>query len=126
MVLFTFSLIACSDTDTIRKNSTDKTFEQTIDKKLSNIVNPKDIHLLASSNPYDYIKSKDGNMDYKYIISQGDKALNYMLKKFANSNANGLEEYIMALACSEILKYNPDSKNWSSGREWYNNYIKSN
>ena len=49
-----------------------------------------------------------------------------MINKFANSNKNGLEEYIMAIACSEILKENSTSKNWDSGREWYNNYTKAN
>jgi hypothetical protein len=34
-----------------------------------------------------------------------------MLQKFAHSDKNSLEEYIMAIACSEILKENPDSKN---------------
>ena len=49
-----------------------------------------------------------------------------MLKKFENSNENGLKEYIMAIVCSEILKEDPKSRNWSTGREWYNNYIKLN
>ncbi len=65
------------------------------------------------------------NKDYKYIVSQGQKSLDYMLKKFVSSDKNGLEEYIMAIACSEILKENPASKNWASGREWYDNYTKA-
>ncbi|WP_154674866.1 hypothetical protein [Desnuesiella massiliensis] len=47
-----------------------------------------------------------------------------MLSKFENSNKDGLEEYIMAISCSEILKENPSSKIWTSGRQWYENYIK--
>lgn len=114
-ILFAFSLIGCSDT--VSKVSTDKTFEQTIDKKLSNITNPEDIKISLSSNPYDYIKGLDSNKDYKFIVSNGEKSLNYMLTQFANSNNNVLEEYIMAIACSEIL--NENSKEWSSVREWY-------
>jgi hypothetical protein len=121
-VLFVFSLIGCSNT--AKKVSSDKAFEQTIDGKLNNITNPKDYTLLLSSNPYDYIKGVDGNKDYKYIVLQGEKSLNYMLNKFSDSDKNGLEEYIMATACSEILKEN--SKRWASGREWYDNYIKAN
>jgi uncharacterized lipoprotein YehR (DUF1307 family) len=121
-VLFVFSLIGCSNT--AKKVSTDKTFEQTIDGKLSNITNPKDDKVSISSNPYDYIKDVDSNKDYKYIVLQGEKSLNYMLNKFADNDKNGLEEYIMATACSEILKENPASKKWASGREWYDNYIK--
>jgi hypothetical protein len=120
-VVFLFSLIGCSNTS--KEVSTDKTIEQTIDEKLSIITNPQDHKVLASSNPYDYIKGVDSNEAYKYIVSQGEKSLNYMLNKFANSNNNGLEEYIMAIACSEILKENTDSKDWASGREWYNKYI---
>lgn len=102
--------------------SADKTFEKTIEQKLNNIIYPKDPMILKSSIPSDYVKGVDSKEDYKYIVSQGKKSLNYILNKFASSNENGLEEYIMAMACSEILKENPFSKNWASGREWYDNY----
>ena len=119
--LFALTLIGCINT--AQKVPTHKTFDQTIEEKLNNITNPKDSKVSLSSNPYDYIK---GNEDYKYIVSQRDKSLDFMLNKFANSNKDGLEEYIMAIACSEILKENPASKNWASGREWYENYTKAN
>ncbi|KRF34606.1 hypothetical protein [Paenibacillus sp. Soil787] len=119
--LFLFSLIGCSITE--EKVSSDITFEQTIDGKLNSITNPKDYTVALSSNPYDYIKGVDSNKDYKYIVLQGEKSLNYMLTKFANRDKNGLEEYIMAIACSEILKENPASKKWATGREWYDNHI---
>lgn len=123
-VLLGLSLIGCGNT--AKKVSSDKTFEQTIEEKLNNITNPKDSKVALSSNPYDYIKGVDSREDYKYIVSGGEKSLNYMLNKFAKGNENGLEEYIMAIACSEILKENPSSKNWATGREWYENYNKSN
>jgi hypothetical protein len=115
-VLFVLSLTGC----------TDKSFEQTIDGKLNNITNPNDYSVSMSSNPNDYIKAVNSNEDYKYIVSQGENSLNYMLKKFANSDKNGLEEYIMATACSEILKENSAFKSWASGRQWYDNYTKTN
>jgi hypothetical protein len=121
-LIFVYSLIGCSNA--VKKVSTDKIFEQTIDAKLNNITNPKDYNISLSSNPYEYIKRVDSNKDYKYIVYQGEKSLNYMLNKFANSDKNGLEEYIMAIACSELMKENPASKKWASGREWYDNYIK--
>ncbi len=121
--LFVFSLIGCNNT--VKKASTDITFEQTIDGKLKNITNSKDYTVSLSSNPYDYIKGVDSNKDYKYIVLQGEKALNYMLNKFANSDNNGLEEYIMAIACSEILQENPATKKWTSGRDWYDNHIRN-
>jgi hypothetical protein len=123
-VLFAFSLIGCSNT--AKKVPPHKTFDQTIQEKLNNITNPKDSKVSLSSNPYDYIKGVDSNEDYKYIVSQRDKSLDFMLNKFANSDKNGLEEYIMAIACSEILKEDPTFKNWASGREWYDNYTKAN
>lgn len=45
-----------------------------------------------------------------------------MLTKFKNDKGNGLREYVMAIACSEILKENTETKNWETGREWYDNY----
>ncbi len=100
----------------------DKALEKAIDRKLNNIVHTRDYKVMSSSNPYDYIKGPDSSKDYNCIVSQGEKSLNYLLKKLENSNANGLTEYIMAIACSEILKENPDSKSWASGKEWYINY----
>ena len=89
-----------------------------IDSKLETICsNPK---VAASSNPYDYTKD---SRDFEDIVKMGDDALNYMLTKFKNSKGNGLKEYVMAIACSKILKENPESKKWATGREWYNNYI---
>ena len=104
----------------------DNAFGQTIKEKLDNIANPRDSIVSLSSNPYDYIETPNGNEYYKFIVSQGERSLNYMLEKFAGNSDNGLKEYIMAIACSEILGENTDSKDWASGREWYNGYIKSN
>ena len=123
IALLTFSLVGFINST--KKVIRDKSVEQIIEDKLNNINHPKDTKVLLSSNPYDYIKGKDSCKEYKYIISQGKKSLNYMLKKFANSKENGLNEYIMAIACSEILSENPLNKNWSSGRAWYNNYTKN-
>jgi hypothetical protein len=124
VALFAFSVMGCSNTPT--KVSTNNILEQTIEEKLNNITNPKDSNVSLSSNPYEYIKNPDTVEDYKYIVSQGEKSLNVMLNKFAGSNEDGLEEYIMAIACSEILKENNDSKKWVSGREWYDNCTKKN
>ncbi|MCM3630308.1 hypothetical protein M3194_23535 [Paenibacillus glycanilyticus] len=114
IVLVAAGLIGCSQSD--------KSFEHAIDEKLNDIVHPKDMKVSLSSNPYDYIKGEDSNKDYKYIVEQGEKSLNYMLGEFADGNNDGLREYIMAMACAEILQEDPASKDWSSGRGWYNHY----
>jgi hypothetical protein len=114
--------MGCSNTPA--KVSTNTNLEQTIEEKLNNITKPKDSKVLSSSNPYDYIKNPDTVEDYKYIVAQGEKSLNVMLNKFAGSKEDGLQEYIMAIACFEILKENNDSKKWVSGREWYDNYTR--
>lgn len=101
-------------------------FEYTMQEKLNNITHSKDKKVSLSSNPYDYIKDEESSKDYRYIVSQGEKSLNYMLNEFSKSNENGLKEYIMAIACSEILNESPDSQKWTSGREWYDNYTKMN
>ena len=92
-----------------------------IDNKLNIICNnPK---VIVSSNPYDYTKD---SQEYRDIVNSGDSALKYMLTRFENSKENGLREYVMAIACSEILKENNETKKWTTGREWYDNYTKSN
>ncbi|WP_336771470.1 hypothetical protein [Paenibacillus sp. MMO-58] len=99
-----------------KKNS----FERTVDEKLIHIVIPKDDHIRFSSSPYEYMNTEESKTDYEYIVSHGDKSLRYMLRKFASSKDDGLQEYIMALACSEILQEDPAAKDWDSGRKWYN------
>lgn len=123
IVLFSFNLMECSKTE--METLTNEKFELIMEDKLYNITNPKDSMVALSSNPYDYIKDRESNEDYKYIISQGEKALNYMLKRFEKSNNNGLEEYIMAIACSEILEENSSDKDWATGKEWYKKYQKN-
>jgi hypothetical protein len=87
-----------------------------IDKKLDAIVsNPQHA---GSSNPYEYIQD---NADFDFIVKQGKHSLVYLLSKFGSSSTDGLKEYVMAIACSQIL--NDTNKNWKTGREWYNNYI---
>jgi hypothetical protein len=92
-----------------------------IDDKLDIICNNTKVS--PSSNPYDYTKD---SQDYRDIVNLGDTALKYMLKKFENDkgNGNGLKEYVMAIACSDILKENTETKNWETGREWYDKYTK--
>ena len=122
VLIIALALGGCSSVS--EKGLSEQIFEQRIQEKLDNITNPKDRNVSLSSNPYDYIAAS--NEDYKYIVSQAKKSFIYMTNKFANSDTNGLEEYIMAIACSEILNEEADSKNWSSGREWYENYVKLN
>ncbi|CAM3245812.1 hypothetical protein PALU110988_11200 [Paenibacillus lupini] len=116
-VTFLSGLVGCGNS--AKEDSINKTLGLTIEEKLNSITKPKDFKVSLSSNPYEYIQGADSNKDYNFIVSQGEPALKYMLSKFANSDNDGLKEYIMALACSEILKENPASKNWASGREWY-------
>lgn len=98
-------------------------FEEKFEQKLNNIINFYSSEISQASNPPYNLKDIESNNDYKYIVSQGKNSLNHMLSKFTKSDKDGLEEYILALACSEILEENPNSKNWSSGLEWYNSYI---
>lgn len=91
-----------------------------IDRMLDIICNNPKTQL--SSNPYDYTKD---SQEYRDIVNLGDNALKYMLIKFENSENNGLREYVMAIACSEILKENIEIKNWDTGRGWFDNYTKA-
>jgi hypothetical protein len=73
------------------------------------------------SNPYDYLKKQSEEFDN--IVSKKQIALDHFLNKFEKSEENGLEEYIMASACVEILGKKNPVKEWSTGKEWYEKYI---
>jgi hypothetical protein len=105
----------------------DIAFEQTIDEKLYNITHPNPTSGLAGSSiSQGYIIRAFGTGDYQYIVSHGKRSLKYMLKKFARSDKDGLEEYIMARICCSILEESKLENSWSTGREWYENHIKRN
>lgn len=96
--------------------NSDEDLARTIDEKLNAIISNGPS---LSSNPYDYIKD---NQDYEEIVNMGKPALEYMLRKFEAGKENGLKEYIMAIACSEILGEKPGTGSWTSGRDWYNSH----
>lgn len=118
---------ACSNSeknsnDVKTKNNDELVNSEAIDEintALNTIVNSPS----ASSNPYDYVKTHQ--TEFNAIVKQGNTSLDYLITEFSKSNSNGLKEYIMALACIEILGKHNKVENWSSGREWYELYLNS-
>ena len=108
----------CEYAFVIKTYKSQKSVGTIIDSKLNAICSVPSF----SSNPYDYIKN---SKDFEDIVSMGDDALKYLLAEFKVSKDNGLKEYVMAIACSKILKEDPENKKWGSGREWYDNYIEA-
>lgn len=75
-------------------------------------------NLAFSSNPYDYIKN---NEYYNNIVNMGIDALPILEEKLQNSNTNGLEDYIMAIAIEEITNCNlknDSNTTWASAKEF--------
>lgn len=91
---------------------------EAVDQKLLSIVsNPK---VQISSNPLDYINAS--NKEYNDIVAMDKQAFTYLLNKFDKGDENGLEEWIMAKACCDILGEKNTVEGWSTGREWYEKY----
>jgi len=91
---------------------------QIINRRLKSIMDNE--KAMFSSNPYDYIED---NKDYDYLIGLGEEALDIMLEKLRVSEENGLREYLLAIACSELLGEDIEDKRWSTGKEWYELYL---
>jgi hypothetical protein len=103
----------------------DIAFELTIDEKLYNIINPDPKSGVAgSSNSQVYIMRAYSTGDFQYIVAHGKRSLKYMLKKFASTDKDGLQEYVMARICCSILEESKLENSWITGREWYESYIK--
>ena len=83
-----------------------------------------------SSNPYDQIKAN--NTEYYEIVQMGNPAVDYFVGEFKKGKLDTSNEWITAWICNEILRdrnpikiWSEDNKNgWSSGRDWYQKYIK--
>lgn len=110
------ALTACTSAET------EMDIIQQIERDLEKIVNPSDVSKL-SSNPNDYIKAHKN--EFNNIVEQKQIALNHFLNKFAKSNKDGLEEYIMASACSKILGGKNPVNEWATGKDWYDQYIEA-
>lgn len=102
---------------------------QQIEKVRTNlkIISSSPVH---SSNPHDYIR--EHKKEYDEIIQMGEPVVDFFIEEFKNGNSNGLDEWITAWICNEILgEKNPvkiwaeDHENgWDSGRDWYEKYMK--
>jgi hypothetical protein len=99
----------------ISMNRIDKTIQEAIENK----------ELLAfSSNPYDYIAD---NEDYDKMVSLGVEALPELERLLAESENNGLNEFIIAIAIEDIT--NADVKEilddefaWENAKEFQENW----
>ncbi|WFR62243.1 hypothetical protein P9222_29100 [Paenibacillus amylolyticus] len=76
--------------------------------------------LLTSSNPNDYI---GGNPEvYEDILNSGEEGLLLLLQDLESSPDNGLKEWIMAKASSEMLGEHNPVETWHSGKDWLRQY----
>ncbi|WP_078379965.1 hypothetical protein [Sutcliffiella halmapala] len=116
LFLALFFLIACNNP----VMEIDEAVAKELDSSLALIVDSPS----TSSSPHDYVKTNQEAFDL--IVKQGDATLQHFSHEFSQSDSNGLKEYIMALACIEILgKENPVNRDWETGKEWYEKYKES-
>lgn len=95
-----------------------------IDKSISKSIE-QELELAPGSNPYDYVED---NEYYKSIIELGVEALAELEKTLANSEANGLKEYILAIAIEEITHANlngilEEEYAWENAKEFIDEWI---
>ena len=71
----------------------------------------------ASSNPFDYIEAKKAL--YNEIISYGSSAVDCFVEQL-RSGENGLQGYIMAVACADITGIGDKDlgADWETAQEW--------
>ncbi|WP_339240768.1 hypothetical protein MKX40_08420 [Paenibacillus sp. FSL R5-0517] len=96
----------------------EQVLSSTIESNLQQIVS--DPLLLTSSNPNDYIA---GNPDvYRDILNTGKEGSLLLLQQLESSPENGLKEWIMAQASSEMLGEHNPVETWHSGKDWLRQY----
>ena len=78
----------------------------------------------ASSNPFDFIEAK--RPLYNEIISYGSSAVDCFVEQL-RSGENGLQGYIMAVACADItgIGDKDTGADWATAQEWLALYEKS-
>jgi hypothetical protein len=96
-------------------------FEKSLVNKVNTICSNIDIGY--SSNAYDYINARQDI--FNNIVSEGNAAVKVFVNIMKKDESSGLDEYVMAVACSEITGIGKDSS-WSSASEWLVLYEKEN
>ncbi|MDR6715701.1 hypothetical protein [Paenibacillus sp. 2003] len=106
------TVVACST------RTEDQALSATIESKLQQMVS--DPVLVTSSNPNDYIA---GNREaYEDILNTGEAGLLFLLQQLESSPDNGLKEWIMAQASTELLGELNPVEDWHSGKDWLRQY----
>ncbi|APO44742.1 hypothetical protein BS614_12525 [Paenibacillus xylanexedens] len=96
----------------------DQALTASIESNLQQMVS--DPVLLTSSNPNDYIA---GNREaYDDILNTGEEGLHLLLQQLESSPDNGLKEWIMAQASTEMLGELNPVEAWHSGKDWLRQY----
>ncbi|WP_058308223.1 hypothetical protein [Gracilibacillus massiliensis] len=116
LFLTSCSFAEMKDDKVAGEEGTNQQNEQEIEHALTKIIGSPS----ATSNPNDYVKAHPE--EFAYIVGQGELALGYFLSEFKKTSTDGLREYVMALACTEILGSLNPIDNWETGRAWYNSY----
>ncbi|MEO2204565.1 hypothetical protein ABGV42_12500 [Paenibacillus pabuli] len=76
--------------------------------------------IMSSSNLNDYIA--DSPEAYGLILNTGEEGLNVLLQELEASADNGLKEWIMAQASTELLGDRNPVNEWNSGKDWLRQY----
>ncbi|WP_127544491.1 hypothetical protein [Paenibacillus amylolyticus] len=96
----------------------DQALSASIERNLQQMVS--DPVLLTSSNPNDYIA---GNREaYDEVLNTGEEGLHLLLQQLESSPDNGLKEWIMAQASTELLGELNPVEAWHSGKDWLRQY----
>ncbi|WP_197088285.1 hypothetical protein [Paenibacillus dauci] len=117
------SITACQSNTSIdqSKSKTEEIrIENSINKNLDLIIANKNTRL--SSNPTDYINANKKH--YEEITNTGDQGFKFLYGELKQSSNDGLKEWIMAKACEDILKEKKPSIQWTSGKDWLQQYEK--
>ncbi|MBT2284805.1 hypothetical protein J7E78_14775 [Paenibacillus polymyxa] len=111
-VCIALTVTACST------RTEEQVLSATIESNLQQMVS--DPFLLTSSNPNDYIV---GNPEvYEDILNTGEAGLLLLLQQIESSPDNGLKEWIMAQASTELLGERNPVEAWHSGKDWLRQY----
>ncbi|PRA08806.1 MULTISPECIES: hypothetical protein [unclassified Paenibacillus] len=106
------TVVACST------RTEDQALSATIESKLQQMVS--DPVLVTNSNPNDYI---GGNREvYDDILNTGEEGLHLLLQQLESSPDNGLKEWIVAQASTELLGEINPVEDWHSGKDWLRQY----
>ncbi|MGL5149342.1 MAG: hypothetical protein ACRC7N_02065 [Clostridium sp.] len=108
------SVIGCTNKLSDEENQLNK-----IKVYLSEICSPVKISMTTPDTIDEYIELTP---QFDFLVKLGEPTLNFFINEYKENPGDANRQYVMAYICSKILKEDPSTRTWTTGKEWFESH----